>query len=45
MGIGLAASYGSPELSLIGLVPPLVVFLVFHRFFSLGGISGSLAGR
>jgi multiple sugar transport system permease protein len=45
MGIGLAASYGSPELSLIGLVPPLVVFLVFHRFFSLGGVSGSLAGR
>ncbi|MGN6743039.1 MAG: carbohydrate ABC transporter permease [Amnibacterium sp.] len=44
MGIGLAASYGSPVLSLIGLVPPLVVFLVFHRFFSLGGISGSLAG-
>jgi multiple sugar transport system permease protein len=44
MGIGLAASYGSPVLSLIGLVPPLVVFLVFHRFFSLGGISGALAG-
>jgi multiple sugar transport system permease protein len=44
MGIGLAASYGSPVLSLIGLVPPLVVFLVFHRFFSLGGVSGSLAG-
>jgi multiple sugar transport system permease protein len=44
MGIGLAASYGAPVLSLIGLVPPLVVFLVFHRFFSLGGISGSLAG-
>lgn len=44
MGIGLAASYGSPVLSLIGLVPPLIVFLVFHRFFSLGGVSGSLAG-
>jgi multiple sugar transport system permease protein len=44
MGIGLAASYGSPVLSLIGLVPPLVVFLVFHRYFSLGGVSGSLAG-
>lgn len=44
MGIGLAASYGSPVLSLIGLVPPLVVFLVFHRFFSFGGVSGSLAG-
>ena len=44
MGIGLAASYGAPVLSLIGLVPPLIVFLVLHRFFSLGGVSGSLAG-
>jgi multiple sugar transport system permease protein len=44
IGLGLAASYGSPVLSLVGLLPPLVVFVVFNRYFSLGGISGSLAG-
>ncbi|HEV7623425.1 MAG TPA: carbohydrate ABC transporter permease [Amnibacterium sp.] len=44
VGIGLAASYGSPVLSLVALLPPLVVFVVLHRYFSLGGISGSLAG-
>lgn len=27
------------------LVPPVIVFAVFNRFFSVGGIGGSLAGR
>jgi multiple sugar transport system permease protein len=44
VGIGLAASYGSPVLSLIGLLPPLAVFVVLHRYFTFGGVTGSLAG-
>jgi multiple sugar transport system permease protein len=35
----------SPGLTLVILIPPLLIFLVFNRYFSLGGISGSLAGR
>ena len=45
MGIGLAAAGGAPVLSLVGMLPPLLVFLVLHRRFRLGGISGALADR
>ena len=45
IGLGLAASYGAPILSLVALLPPLVVFAVLHRWFTFGGVSGSLAGR
>ncbi len=27
------------------LVPPMIVFALFNRFFSVGGVGGSLAGR
>jgi len=27
------------------MVPPVIVFAVFNRFFSVGGIGGSLAGQ
>ena len=44
IGIGLAA-VRAPILSLVALIPPLVVFAVLHRWFTFGGVSGSLAGR
>ncbi len=31
--------------SVVMLVPPAVVFVVLNRYFSVGGIGGSLAGR
>ncbi|HEY8318509.1 MAG TPA: carbohydrate ABC transporter permease [Amnibacterium sp.] len=44
IGIGLAA-VRAPILSLVALIPPLVVFAVLHRWFTFGGVGGSLAGR
>jgi multiple sugar transport system permease protein len=32
-------------LSVIVMVPPVIVFSFLHRYFSIGGIGGSLAGR
>jgi multiple sugar transport system permease protein len=29
----------------IMMLPPIIVFAVLNRFFSVGGIGGSLAGR
>jgi len=31
--------------AVVMLIPPVLVFSVLHRFFSVGGIGGSLAGR
>jgi multiple sugar transport system permease protein len=31
--------------AVIMMLPPLIVFAVLNRFFSVGGIGGSLAGR
>jgi multiple sugar transport system permease protein len=31
--------------SVVMLLPPAVVFFVLNRYFSVGGIGGSLAGR
>ena len=45
IGLALASAGGFPALSIIALVPPLVVFAALNRYFSLGGISGSLTGR
>ncbi len=44
LGLGLAAN-GSPALALIAMLPPLLIFGVLHRYFSLGGIGGALTGR
>lgn len=32
-------------LATLMMVPPVLVFAVFHRYFSVGGLSGSFAGR
>jgi multiple sugar transport system permease protein len=45
IGLALASARGFPGLEVIALVPPLVVFAVLNRYFSFGGVSGSLAGR
>jgi multiple sugar transport system permease protein len=44
LGVGVAGDGGFPALAVVALIPPLLVFAVFHRYFSLGGISGALAG-
>jgi multiple sugar transport system permease protein len=45
IGLALASAGGFPGLSVIALIPPLVVFAVLNRYFSFGGINGSLSGR
>jgi multiple sugar transport system permease protein len=44
LGIGLQMAH-SPALILIIVLPPLVIFGLLNRHFSLGGISGALNGR
>jgi multiple sugar transport system permease protein len=45
IGLALVSAGGFPGLDLIALVPPLLIFAVLHRYFTFGGVSGSLAGR
>jgi multiple sugar transport system permease protein len=45
LGLALAGPGGFPALAVIAMLPPLIVFAVLNRFFSLGGIGGALAGR
>jgi len=45
LAIGLEAFGGSPQLALLMLLPPVVLFAVFHRSFRTDGIAGSFAGR
>jgi multiple sugar transport system permease protein len=45
IGLALVSARAFPGLSVIALIPPLVVFAVLNRYFSFGGVSGSLAGR
>jgi multiple sugar transport system permease protein len=44
VGIGLSSTGGWAALSTVAMIPPLVVFGIFHRYFSFGGVSGALAG-
>ena len=52
MGIGLeslftqySAAWGAiMASSLLMMAPPLIVFAIFNRYFSLGGVAGSLGG-
>jgi multiple sugar transport system permease protein len=44
VGIGLSSMGGWPALSVVAMLPPVVVFAIFHRYFSFGGVSGALAG-
>jgi multiple sugar transport system permease protein len=45
LGLALAGPGSSSAVALIAMLPPLVIFGVLHRYFSLGGIGGALAGR
>ena len=42
--IGLQAAR-TPGLILVIVVPPLILFALLNRYFSVGGIAGSLADR
>ena len=51
--IGLQTFFSSNEtlwgyvmaVSVVVMVPPAIIFSVLHRYFSIGGIGGALAGR
>jgi multiple sugar transport system permease protein len=51
--IGLQTFFSSNEtlwgyvmaVSVIVMVPPTIIFSVLHRYFSIGGVGGALAGR
>lgn len=45
LGLALASARASPAVALIALVPPLIIFGVLNRYFSIGGIGGALTGR
>jgi multiple sugar transport system permease protein len=45
LGLALAGPGNSPVVAVIAMLPPLIVFAVLNRFFSVGGIGGALAGR
>ncbi|AYG03802.1 carbohydrate ABC transporter permease [Gryllotalpicola protaetiae] len=45
VGIGLQAAGHSQILALLVALPPVLIFAVLNRYFSLGGIAGSLTGR
>jgi multiple sugar transport system permease protein len=45
LAIGLEALGGSPQLALLMLLPPVVLFAVGGRSFRTDGISGAFAGR
>jgi multiple sugar transport system permease protein len=45
LGLALAGPGSSSVVAMIALIPPLLVFGVLNRYFSLGGIGGALAGR
>ncbi|GAA3554708.1 hypothetical protein GCM10022197_07290 [Microlunatus spumicola] len=45
LGLALAGPGSSPVIAVISMLPPLVVFGVLNRYFSVGGIGGALAGR
>jgi multiple sugar transport system permease protein len=45
LGLALAGPGSSSVIAVIAMVPPLVIFGVLNRYFSLGGIGGALAGR
>lgn len=45
LGIGLEAAGHSPALTLVMALPPVLIFVLLNRYFSIGGVGGSLAGR
>lgn len=45
LAIGLESAGHSPQLALLMMLPPVVLFAVFHRSFRTDGVSGAFAGR
>jgi multiple sugar transport system permease protein len=45
LGIGLGAAGRSPVLAVLISVPPILVFALLNRYFSIGGIAGALSAR
>lgn len=45
LGLALAGPGSSPVVALVAMVPPLLVFGLLNRWFSVGGIGGALTGR
>ena len=45
IGLALAGPGSSSVVAVIAMLPPLIIFGVLNRYFSLGGIGGALAGR
>jgi multiple sugar transport system permease protein len=45
VAIGLQSAGRSPTLAVLVALPPVLIFVVLNRYFSIGGIAGSLSGR
>jgi multiple sugar transport system permease protein len=45
VGLAMATGGRSPALALVALLPPVVVYLVLHRWFRFGGVAGALSDR
>lgn len=45
LGVGLQAAGHSPALAVVVALPPVIVFVVLNRYFSVGGVAGALAAR
>lgn len=45
LGVGLQSAGHSPNLALLVAVPPVLVFVLLNRYFSVGGVGGALNGR
>ena len=45
IGLALAGPGSSAVVALVAMLPPLVVFGVLNRYFSVGGVGGALTGR
>jgi multiple sugar transport system permease protein len=45
LGIGLTSAGHSPALAVLMSLPPVLVFVLLNRYFSIGGVGGALASR
>lgn len=45
LAIGLESFGRSPQVALLMMLPPVILFTVFHRFFQTDGVSGAFSGR
>lgn len=45
LGVGLQAAGHSPVLAVLVAVPPLLIFVLLNRYFSVGGVAGAIGAR